>query len=64
MSGAVQSSGTVVSTLMPGFEYPEPVALSSTPATPTSARMFPSKPDMESILTVGLVEYPEPPLVT
>ena len=64
MSGAVQSSGTVVSTLIAGFLYPVPLALSSTPATPTSARMFPSNPEMESILTVGLVVYPEPPLVT
>ena len=63
-SGAVQSSGTDVSTAIVGFAYPDPGLLTSTPPTPTRARIAPSNPDIESILTVGLVVYPDPPEVT
>jgi len=47
-----------------GFTYPLPALEISIPATPTSALILPSKPEIESILTFGLDVYPEPPEVT
>ena len=39
------------------------MAVTVTPETPINALTLPSKPDIESSLTVGLEVYPDPPAV-